>query len=229
MKYNIKKSLSKLFKSKSKEKIEVVVNDIDKLKYTCESLNNEIQILREDNQNFKDKLTELTDIITQINSLISPLVSDYNKKNAQAYISYKSAIDFLYKLNFKFEQSIPYFDRENKLDSLQSLVQHLSDSANKIIKVSSSPLKERIDMLYNDIEEFNKSYKPGLLSYLDSMEKSWNECVQLPATYYYDPGIMKYIGNEPLPGTPIYVVSLGFQFPNSNGEEKLPSVMTRLS
>lgn len=175
------------------------------------------------------KLSLLSDKVNQNGEKTEALLADYNTKKASMDSKYKAAIDALYKLNIKFSQNVRRFGEANKLNIIQMLVHYLynptNDEQDTIMAAACGD--ERTLSILKDIDDFNTSLKPDLIKYLDTIEKKWQDCVLFPNEYIYKPSTMQPYNDEIEEGSPIYVVSLGYKFPNSNSEEQQPMVYIR--
>ena len=101
------------------------------------------------------------------------------------------------------------------------------ESIRDAILVSSQDDEKTISIL-SDIDKFNTNYRTDLVEYLKKIGKTWEDGVSFPSDFHYMPQIMvPYNDVEIESGTPIYVVSLGLHFPNSNSDEQLPCVFIR--
>lgn len=82
--------------------------------------------------------------------------------------------------------------------------------------------------MLSKIDEFNKTAKKDLVKYLFNIGMSWEECVHYPEENKYNPKTMSsYTGEEMEKGTPVYIVSIGYEFPNTNAGRNRPIVYER--
>ena len=186
--------------------------------------------LRDEIKKLSKGLNELSERFSKNDEKTNILFAEFNTKKASADSKYKNAIDYLYRLNRTFEDSVGAFGRAKKLEILEMLVQYLYNPEKAIqerIQLASMDDERSLSILA-EIGKFNDEYRPDLGEYLASINAKWNDCVQYPIETNYNPRTMAcYNDLEIEIGTPIYVVSLGFNFPNSNSEKQLPKVFKR--
>ncbi len=180
------------------------------------------------------QLSTISDKLNQTSSAAAVLMADHNTKIAHLDSKYKDAIDFLYRLNTIFGQYVPLFGRANELGKLQMLVNYLyipSDDLRKDI-IDASQIKSRtsdaMQSMLAEIDEFNASYRALLVDHLKEKGTSWSDSVIFPNELIYIADYMSaYNDSDIEPGAPIYVVSVGLNFPNSNSERVYPIVFKR--
>lgn len=208
---------------------------IDEMKATnkrdLETLQQENLRLQKDISNLLEKVNDLSIQLSKNDEKTNKLLERYNTEKASIDSKYKEAIGFLYRLNIKFEGSVGIFGRAKKLDTLQMLVNYLYNPDNSIrerIQQVSMDDEKAISIL-SEIDKFNNECKSDLLEYLTSINCKWDDCVHYPKETDYNPQTMACFNDIDIEvGTPIYVVSLGFNFPNSNSEKQLPKVFKRV-
>lgn len=178
----------------------------------------------------EEEIKKLSKQVEQISESTSILVAEYNTKKASSISKYKNAIDELFKLKMRFEQNVGYYGRADKLDLLQMLVHYLYEpqEALKDSIISQSGDDAKTLQILEEIEKFNSELKKDLITYLEGIESTWDNCVIFPKEFVYNSETMaSFSDNDIEEGTPIFVVSLGYKFPNSNSESTLPLVFTR--
>lgn len=199
----------------------------EELERQNKELSNQISDLSKSVSSLVGQMSTLSEQVRQNSRSTSILVAEYNTKKASASSKYKNAIDELFKLKMRFEQNIGYYGRAKKLDLLQMLVNYLYEpqEALKNAIISHSEDDAKTSQILDEIDKFNSEYKKDLISYLSSIESTWDDCVIFPKEFFYNSKTMSsFNDNDIEEGAPIYVVSLGCQFPNSNSESTLPLV-----
>lgn len=198
-------------------------------------IQSDIEEMRKDIESLRTKLSG-------INKKIEPLCETHNAQIASLDNKYREAIKEMSDLRKKFVQCVPTFGRAKKLEILQMLVEYLSNPTeelySKILLASNVDGKDdnkEVGMVCNktkemlsEIGEFNKAAKKDLVKYLLNIGMSWEECVHYPEENGYNPKTMSsYTGEEMEEGTPVYIVSIGYEFPNTNAGLKRPIVYER--
>lgn len=146
----------------------------------------------------------------------------------------------LANMNFLKKIVLRIFREEIERSVIKSLKDMSSQNSNleeKVDKLSKAllDLSERVDrngkktdILLADIDNFNANYKPDLIGYLSNFNTKWEDCVLFPNEFIFNPSTMIPFNDlEIEEGTPVYVVSLGYNFPNSNSEKQLPMVFRK--
>lgn len=212
-----------------------ITSKIDEMK---EANKRDLEALKQENLRLQNGISSLLKTVNELslqlsknNEKTNKLLERYNMEKASIDSKYKEAIDFLYRLNIKFEGNVGLFGRAKKLDTLQMLVYYLYKPDNsireRIQQVSMGD--EKTMTILSEIDKFNSECKSDLLEHLTSINCKWDDCVHYPKGTDYDPKTMACFNDIDIEvGTPIYVVSLGFDFPNSNSEKQLPKVFKRV-
>lgn len=209
-------------------------NQFDELNSSLQELTKTLK----DEQSAKTRLeAEIKDLKSQILNLqndlksnkdrIAPLVTAYNAQKATTFSKSKDAIDELYTINRIFKQQFSHYGRLKKLEVLQTLVHFLYKPSDELERaILSKSNDEKTISILSQIKRFNESLKPGLLSYLASENIGWEDCVSFPEPNIYNSAEMEPCTDaiEIVSGEPVYIVSLGLHFPNSNSEKQKPSV-----
>ncbi len=204
-----------------KENLEQSLNkSMNELKATFAT---SMETMRKENEALKQKVAALSNNLNIV-------LADYNTKKASLSSKYKHAIDFLYALNVKFENSVSTFGRAKQLEVLQSLVKYLYLPTKNLRPESpiDSEIGSKVNSLLVEIDKFNREYRTDLEEYLTSIKSKWDDCVIYPKEDTFNPLTMNAFNGSAYPnGTPVYVVELGYNFPNSNAEKCLPVVFKR--
>ena len=209
-------------------KLEEIVSDIDEMKKANAKLQDNIKKLQ----------SELSQLKTE---KIVPLLETHNAKIASLDNKYREAIKKMSDLYLEFEQCIPIFGRPKCLETLQMLVEYLYNPTKELrtLILSNSNetendsreikrMNDRIKKMHSEIENFNDTERKYLEEYLSSIESNWENCVFYPKENLYNSRTMfAFDGSKIEEGTPVYIVSIGYKFPNSNAEPKLPLVIGR--
>lgn len=212
-------------------KLEEIVSDIDEMKKANTKLQDEIKKLR----------SELSQFNTGIEKKIEPLWETHNAKIASLDNKYRKAIKKMSALYVDFEDCVPIFGRPKRMEVLQMLVEYLYNPTKELrtLILSNSNdtendsreikrMNDRIKKMLSEIENFNDTERKYLEEYLSSIESNWENCVFYPKEYLYNSRTMfAFDGSKIEEGTPVYIVSIGYKFPNSNAEPKLPLVVER--
>lgn len=220
----IKKLIQPILKplqDKIKQLAEESLNDLrsenETLKKEVDRLSKELSKEQDENREYRKK----TDL----------LMDDRNRQKASSVSKYKGAINSLCQLNRKINYNVTLFaSRENKLNIIQMLVNYLykpTKSLRDTITSTAAEHREEILSILKDIEDFNEKNRQYLLDYLDEIHERWEDCVLFPNEIKFNHSTMTPYKDEIEDGTPIYVVSLGFKFPNSNLDETLPQVIPK--
>lgn len=175
----------------------------------------------------KSQILDLQNVVNSTKEKIAPLVAAYNSQKANSFSKSKEAIDELYTINRLFKQQFSHYGRSKKLEVLQALVQFLYNPSDELEQaILSKSNDEKTISILSQIKRFNESLKPGLLSHLASENIGWDDCVSFPESNIYNSEEMESCTDaiEIAPGEPVYIVSLGLHFPNSNSEKQKPSV-----
>ena len=189
--------------------------------------------LNDKNSKLEQKVSDLSEALAKLSKnvdderdITNTLLADYNTKKASFDSKYKAAINTLYKLNLDFQNNVSTFGRANKLEIIQMLVNYLYDPNSDLLKAIEEKAHNdpKVLSILKDINDFNMNYKSDLINYLSSVNTRWEDCVLFPDEFTYNPSLMMPFNEEIAEGTPIYVVALGYQFPNSNSEKQLPVV-----
>lgn len=216
----LKKIVQRIFREEIERSVSKSLNDMSSQNSNLEEKVNKLSKALLDLSERVDRNGKKTDI----------LLADYNTKKASLDSKYKAAIDILYKLNLKFSQNVPTFGRANNLEILQMLVHYLYnpvDAMRETITSRAHDDKKTLSILA-DIDNFNANYKPDLIGYLSKFNTKWEDCVLFPNDFIFNPSTMIPFNDlEIEERTPVYVVSLGYNFPNSNSEKLLPMVFRK--
>lgn len=208
-----------------------IIEDVKKeLGKSRDELIEEKNRLVEDVNNLAERVSQLSDKLNQNKEKVDVLFADYNTRNASSDSKYRAAIDEIFRLNSKFINSVPKFGREGNLEKLQLLVKYLFDPKEDlrtyILDIIQNDDKS-INIL-NEIDVFNDKSKLDLIKYLSKLGKKWEDCILFPEEFNYNPKTMCLYNDLKIEkDAPIYVVSLGNKFPNSNSEDQLPIVLAR--
>ena len=225
----IKEFIVKLISEQLVEKLEennaALMKSVEKLEENNAALMKSVEALKEDNAKLKLQ-------VSQISKKSEPLFKEYNEKKTSQDNTYRKAINAFYELNSKIDGCVSKFGRDGMLNVIQMLVRYLYNPTDDLLNDIKSEAKdknknEEITSILNNIADFNENLKPDLIRYLSSIGKKWEDCVLFPDKYTYNPSTMQYYNNEIENGTPIYVVSLGYDFPNSNLKKCLPKVFPK--
>lgn len=203
------------------------------------SFNQSIQSLRSENKQLQEQLNKLSERYSILSEQVqkdsqktATLLADYNTKKASSDAKYKTAIDVLYSLNLKFSQNVSTFGKANKLELLEMLVNYLyhpNDNLREAI-LSLSQDNDKPASILSDIDNFNNNYREDLVNYLSEINTIWEDCVQFPSNNIFNSQIMVPFNDVDIEeGEPVYIVTLGYAFPNSNSERQLPNVFKRLT
>ena len=199
------------------------------LKEENESLRKQLSEMSGKLSEMSGKLSEMSGKLLSISDKVDALCEEENRKKARLNTKYKDAIDAFCALDEKIIANVPSFGRAGKLNVIQMLVQYLYNPTDDLldnIKSEATDGDKAISIL-KDIANFNNTLKHDLIHYLSSIEKKWEDCVLFPDECTYNPSTMQYFNNEIEEGTPIYVVSLGYDFPKSNFGKRLPKVFPK--
>lgn len=200
-------------------------------------LRSSVNDLTEKNKELTKKNKELTANVSAISSrqnqmddVLNKLLVGFNTDKANAKKKYTKAIDELSNINELFKHNIREFSRARELNILHKLINYLYEPSdtlrNEINSLESSRNTERIKDIFDKIDKFNTSFKQGMLDYLNNEGRKWEDCVIFPYSCYFSSDTMSpYNATDINEGNPIYVVSLGFNFPNSNYGKVLPEVI----
>lgn len=194
-----------------------------------EELKQSLEALEKRNALLEEQVLNMSNDLSIISKKMETLLADNNTKKASLDSKYKKAIDVFCELGKEIIDNVPRFGRAGKLNVIQMLVQYLYNPTDDLldnIKSEATDGDKAISIL-KDIANFNNTLKPDLIHYLSSIEKKWEDCVLFPDECTYNPSTMQYFNNEIEEGTPIYVVSLGYDFPKSNLEKRLPKVFPK--
>lgn len=223
----------KLFNKLFSNHIGKVTDDLQTIKGKLEiDVKGELLKLNGQQQDLKSKLNDIEKELKKLDDNLQKCISVYNTQKAGSSAKYKDAIDILYQLNYSFLQNVSAFGKEKKIDILQMLIKYLykpDDNVKRnILRLSNN--FNKVDIILNKIDGFNESFKPDLLNYLSGFNKKWEDCVIYPNDNVYNPQTMAPLNDIEIEnGEPIYIVSLGYDFPNSNSKKVLPTVVRRLT
>lgn len=199
-----------------------------------DSFEKSMQTLRTENEYIKRQLDVLTEKyknfseqVQKDSQNITTLLADYNTRKASSDTKYKDAINALYKLNRLFIQNVSTFGKANNLELLEKLVNYLYNPNYELRETILSQKDAKSASILLDIDDFNNNLKSDIVSYLNDRGVKWEDCVQFPGSKNFDSQIMIPFNDEIEEGFPVYIVSLGFAFPNSNSEKQLPNVFMR--
>lgn len=194
----------------------------EKLEENNAKLKKSVEALEKDNAELKKQ-------VLQISQKSEPLFKEYNEKKTSQDNTYKKAINAFYDLNIKIEQCFPVFARKGMLNVLQMLLCYLYNPTDALLSniESTARNEDEIISILKNITKFNNTLRQDLISCLSSIGKKWEDCVLLPNECSYNPSTMQYFNVEIEKGTPIYVVSLGYDFPKSNLTKCLPKVFPK--
>lgn len=205
---------------------------------------NEIQSdmkkMREEYNGLQDEIKKLQSALSGINKKIEPLLETHNTQIASLDNKYREAIKKMSKLHLNFAQCVPMFGRARSLEILQMLVKYLYNPTgelySEILAASNGKddnekvreMRDKAKEMLSEIDEFNKAAKKDLVKYLSNIGMSWEECVYYPVECKYNPKTMSsYNGEEIEEGTLVYIVSIGYEFPNTNAKPQRPIVFER--
>lgn len=216
--------LSKFFLQKAEDMLMPTLSDLQKQLNDIKEI---VERLNEDNM-------RLNDIDNRLKKNISDtavLIEEYNKTNVGANARYIEAVSFLCKINLMFKQAIPYFGSKRKLNILEMLVDYLYSSKidlkNELGREANND--RRVSEILDLIEKFNKSSRNDIICYLQKIKSDWNRCLFFPENKVFQSDNMKIFNDiEKLEeGTPVYVLSLGYELPDSNVELEITTVCSR--
>jgi len=204
---------------------------INEMKDSIDRLNKENEKLRTDLGDLSNRFNQLVDQVQIDSQKTATLLADYNTKKANSDSKYKAAIDVLYSLNLKFCQNVSTFGKANKLELLEMLVRYLYNPIeayrNAILALSQDNDKSK--SILSEIENFNENFRSDLVNYLSEKNTNWEDCVKCPSDSMFNSQIMTPFNDVEIEeGTPVFIVSLGYNFPNSNSERQLPNVFKRI-
>lgn len=230
----VKKIILRIF-SKDIEEARVqqsnVVEQVDELRSFINDLAQQNERLHQQISTLSADISSIKSLLTENSNITSKLLAEYNAKKANVDTKYKEAIDSLYRLNKIFLKNVPHLGRAKELDKLQMLVNYLYNPTealrDAILSCSQNDTTSSkiIASIIDEIDSFNKSLKQDFLKYLENENLQWDKCIIFPDSTYFSPETMiPYNDSDIENDTPIYVVSLGFDFPNSNSEKVLPTV-----
>lgn len=207
-----------------------------KIEQMSTSFNQSIQNLHSENKQLKEQLNELlekyrilSEQVQKDSQKTATLLADYNTKKASSDAKYRTVINVLYSLNLKFSQNVSTFGKAKKLELLEMLVKYLyhpSDNLRETI-LSLSEDNDKSASILCDIDNFNNNYREDLVNYLSEINTTWEDCVQFPSNNIFNSQIMTPFNDDIEEGAPVYIVTLGYAFPNSNSERQLPNVFKR--
>lgn len=230
----LKKIILRIF-SKDIEKVRVqqsnVVDQINELRSFINDLAQQNEKLHQQISTLSSDLSAIKSHLTENTNITSKLLAEYNTKKASVDTKYKEAIDCLYRLNKIFLKNVPHLGRAKDLDKLQMLVNYLYNPTEALRDAilnctqNETASSKIIVSIMDEIDSFNKSLKQDLLKYLENENLEWDKCIIFPiSTLFSSETMLPYNDSDIDNDTPIYIVSLGFDFPNSNSEKVLPTV-----
>lgn len=212
----------------------ILQNQFDELKLSLMELTSTLKDemsakakLESEIEDLKSQLLDLQNVVNSTKEKIAPLVTAYNSQKANSFSKSKEAIDELYTINRLFKQHFSHYGRSKKLEELQALANFLYNPTDDLEQtLLSKSNDEKTFSILSQIKRFNETLKPGLLNHLASENIGWDDCVSFPETNIYNPDEMEPCNDavEIESGEPVYIVSLGLHFPNSNSEKQKPSV-----
>ena len=202
---------------------------LGQLKQSLEDLKKDNAALKQSLEDLKKDNAALRDKVLKLSEKSEILFKDFNAKKSSLDIKYKDAINAFYDLNIKIEQCFSVFARKGMLNVLQMLLYYLYNPTDDLLSniKSTARNEDEIISILKDITNFNDTLKQDLINCLSSIGKKWEDCVLLPNECSYNPSTMQYYNVEIEKGTPIYVVSLGYDFPKSNLGKCLPKVFPK--
>lgn len=221
MKY-IEKIISRVLKDTIEQNLK------EKLQSLSQTLEQQERVIKK----LEGNISSLENQLTSSKDRINALSNSFNSQKANADTNYKRGIDKLGELNSKFIQYVPIFGRNGHLQLLQELVTLLHTPTETILEELSGYAKKNkdnvIQSIMDEIVKFNKEYRLGIEKYLSEVaNKKWEECVIFPQGTTYDSKTMGSYNEDLTDGVQVYIVSLGFNFPNSNVSKQLPLAIAK--
>jgi len=202
----------------------------DRLKSISESLE-KLDKLNGEVEKLTNRISTIESRIKLNNEDIQTLRNNYNSKRARFETIYKEGIYKFCELNLRLAQSAPAHGRIGKLEIHQKLVSYTYAPTEDLRKEISeyAQTDKDIQSIFSAINNFNEEYKPRIVDYLSKeVGKRWEDCVLFPQEKVFNSQAMAPFNDDIEEGTPVYIIALGFDFPNSNREKQLPKVMARV-
>lgn len=207
-----------------------LTDTLEDLKKTICNLTHRVNALSND-------LSQLSNELEKNKGKVDIVFSDYNTRNASSDSKYRLAIDDICRLNEKIRYRTSMFRRGGYLENLQLLVKYLYEPSvelqTEILEITpdddkSKNISDETKNILKEIDAFNVKFKPDLINFLSKLGFKWEDCVLFPEEFKYDSKKMcSYNEMEIEEEAQIYVVSLGYEFPNSNLGKQLPVVFKR--
>lgn len=181
------------------------------------------------------RVNEHSKTIASIKESTDILITEHNKRQGHSHKKSTDAINKLYEINDLFKNYLSDFGNAHKLNILQLLVEYLYQPSDDIYRkiIDESQRSERkiadiVEKILNEIDEFNNSLRTHLITDQQSQGIKWSDCVYFPERKLYDPCKMEVSnGADIAKGNPVYVVSIGLDFRNSNSEKQKTRVFPR--
>jgi DNA repair exonuclease SbcCD ATPase subunit len=203
------------------------ITELEKSNKELEKSNKEYAQEIEYLKNKVNNLESLSNKVESLSNKVESLMSVHNSKQTQLDTKYKDAIKSFTDLYSSFTQVVSKFGKAGKLQTLENLVKYLYNPS--LYNKSDVQLEfndNESQKVFDKIYDFNQSSKPSLISYLDSIGKKWEDCITYPKTKKFSHQTMEPLNGLDIDeGETIYVVFVGFRFPNSNAESHLPCVI----
>lgn len=218
-------AFKKLFRSlisSQEDEILCLMNKIDKL-------SDEIQDIKNHYNTFNSQISILNDRVGRLLELKDIL-------HAEEQNEYKEAIKNVWNINEQLKSSVASFASCDQLPILEMLVNFMCSGDNVLREqiekrlTPRSPINSRIESIMGSIARFNEKKRNTLDSYLSQKNYNLAECLFRPSvSYFMNTEMTPFSGEEIVENTPVYVVSLGINFPYTNIEKELPHVIPQKS
>lgn len=229
--------IKSIFNCEMKSFTTEIQNQINDDKKECNSVKNNIETILDKISNLeiqhKSMLKEISDLKTQqatLEKTTSVLQREYNTQKARVDAGYRNAISAFCTINRKFKQEFPWFGKNAMLDVLEMLVHYLVkptvEFKETILQKSNN--HQKVSSIIEAIEQFNRTHRDNLEAYLKRDGSSICNQIIFPESRKYDKNVMQVFNDENIEeGSPIYIISLGYSFPNSNTNAEKPLVYPR--
>lgn len=212
---------------------EWILPEIEKINETIESQSRKIQELEHSNKQLNDLLKEEKEKNEKIKNKLDQLSSNVNSEELRLKRNYSQGVTEFQKLNRKMTDYIRKFDEVGCSSLLEMITEYFyihSQELKDIILAEFEKTKTTLPVmnLLEEIDNFDKTYRPNIDRFLGLINSSLEKCLIFPKERYFLARDMESVtGRNLKDGSPVYIIGLGYDFPEIDVPSQKPSVFPK--
>lgn len=212
---------------------EWLMPEIKRINDTIESQSRRIQELERSNKQLNDLLKEEKEKNEKIKAKLDQLSNNVSSEELRLKRYYSQGVTEFQKLNRKISDYIMKFDEVGCLSILEMITEYFyihSQELKDLILAEFEKTKTTLPVmnLLEEIDNFDNTYRPNIDRFLGLINSSLEKCLIFPKERYFLARDMESVtGRNIKDGNPVYIIGLGYHFPDIDIPSQKPSVFPK--